>query len=181
MMNPYIQEIETEFKLALQERDHPLKFCVLATEGLNNAPQSRLIVLREMTSDFKFTFFTDERSGKVAQIKNNPKVCLLFYHPIKKIQLKVEGIAAIVEDKGILEKKWSSLSTVPQKNYTTNQAPGSKLVENKDIEYLKNKNYFCILEVQAQVVEYLKLREVNHFKVQFHKDINGWVSEFLVP
>ena len=179
--NPYLAEISNELNAAVTELNHPLKFCVLSSIGLDNTPQSRIVILRKVTPDFKFTFFTDERSEKVHQIKANSNVSLLFYHPINKIQIKVNGTASLVEDPDIIQKKWLRQSPVAQKNYTTTKAPGSKLNDAHEIQYLKDENYFCIVTIQAKKVEYLKLKDTSHFKVKFHKDINGWVSEFLVP
>lgn len=181
MTNPYLLEIKSEFKLALTQNENPLKFCVLGSIGLDNTPQTRLIGLREITDDFEFMLYTDERSNKVSQIRANPKVSLLFYHPEKKLQLKIDGIASIIKDQDLIKEKWLKISPKAQKDYTTESTPGSKLSTSKEIKFLKDNNFFCIIEVQALNIEYLKLRDSSHFKVQFYKDLNGWVSEFLVP
>ncbi len=181
MTNLYLQEIKSELKLALTKRNHPLKFCVLGTLGSENIPQLRIVGLRKITDDFKFTFYTDKRSAKVTQIQNNPKVNLLFYHPEKKLQIKINGIASIIKDIGILKEQWLNITKRAKKDYTTMFAPGSKIKSPEEITYLKEKNFFCSVEIKTDTIEYLKLREESHFKVHFHQDINGWVSEFLVP
>ncbi|WP_299435952.1 pyridoxamine 5'-phosphate oxidase family protein [uncultured Maribacter sp.] len=181
MTNLYLQEIKSELKLALTKKNHPLKFCVLGTIGSENTPQLRIIGLRKFTDDFSFTLYTDRRSAKVSQITKNYNVSLLFYHPVKKLQIKIEGIANVVKDCGLLKEQWLKINEKAKRDYTTMFAPGSKINSPEEITYLKEKNFFSSIEIKAETIEYLKLKETSHFKVQFHKDINGWVSEFLVP
>ncbi|WP_291869977.1 pyridoxamine 5'-phosphate oxidase family protein [Maribacter sp.] len=181
MTNPYLQEIKSELKLALTERNHPLKFCVLSSIDSDNTPHTRIIGVRKVTNDLKLTLYTDERSNKVSQIKENPNVSLLFYDPNKKMQIKIEGIASIINDQNLLKEKWLKISPEEKKDYSTVDAPGAKMDNPTDLTFLKKKNYFCIIEIETKSLEYLKLRKENHFKVFFSRDINGWVSEFLVP
>ncbi|WP_298480961.1 pyridoxamine 5'-phosphate oxidase family protein [uncultured Maribacter sp.] len=181
MTNLYLQEIMSELKLAVTERNHPLKFCVLGSIGSDNSSQTRIIGLRKITNNLTLTFYTDERSNKVSQILKNPNVSLLFYHPEKKMQIKIDGKASIVKDQDLLKEKWLNINSESKKDYTTTKAPGSILENPSELTFLKEKNYFCIIEVKTKTVEYLKLRETSHFKVLFNKDINGWTSQFLVP
>ncbi|MEO9891699.1 pyridoxamine 5'-phosphate oxidase family protein [Aurantibacter sp.] len=181
MTNTYMSEVKSLLTAAIRERNHPLKFCVLGTTGLDNTPESRIIGLRDVSEDYAFTLFTDERSNKVSQIKKNPQVSLLFYHPEEKIQIKVKGTATIVKDENFIKEKWLEITCNGRKDYTTTEAPGTIIKNNEEITFLKEKNYFCIVKIASETIEYLKLRESSHFKVQFYHAFNGWVSQFLVP
>ena len=127
MTDQYFKELKSELQLAMTEKDHPLRYCTLATVGLDQVARLRTIVVRDISDDFVFTFYTDLRSKKIIHIKENNKVSLLFFHPKKMLQLKVEGVAQIKKDPTILKPLWKTVEPMSKKNYTTVLTPGSTL------------------------------------------------------
>ncbi|MCB0551597.1 MAG: pyridoxamine 5'-phosphate oxidase family protein, partial [Phaeodactylibacter sp.] len=114
---------------------HPFRYFSLATFGL--FPEVRTVVAREVSQSLSVLFFTDSRTPKVAQIKENPRVSALFYHPKKKLQARIKGMAELI-GKGheaypsLLERVKNSDAL---KDYTAVLAPGSKVKDTLDVIY----------------------------------------------
>lgn len=178
MTQEILKEIKEEFNEAISAQKHPFRFCTLGTVGLENIARLRTVVLRNVGADLQLTFYTDTRSKKIVHIKENKKVSLLFYHPEKLIQIRIEGLATIVKDPMILEKNWKNIGHANRKDYKTKSAPGSGISDPDLIEYLEDAHYFCMVTIEPFKIEYLKL---NHLRIRFSKEGTKWESEFLVP
>ena len=175
------EELKEELQRGASKKGHPFRYFTLGTVGLERLPRLRTIVLRRISEDLTLTFYTDRRSKKLIHIKENNKVSLLFYHPKKLMQLKVEGLARVIKDEAILKKYWSGVQTSSRKDYITSTAPGSSIDSPDAVEYLEDENYFCMVEVEPFKIEYLKLKRPNHLRIRFSKKEDQWISEFLVP
>lgn len=181
MTATYFEEIKEELQKGVNEKAHPYQFCTFATIGLETMPRLRTVVLRKVTDDMRLTFFTDRRSKKLIHIKENNKVSMLFYHPEKLLQVKVEGLASIITDEKILNKYWGNVQSNSRKSYTTEEAPGSTISNPDKLEYINTDNHFCLLEIEAFRIEYLKLKRPDHLRIQYFKTDDKWEGEFLVP
>jgi pyridoxine/pyridoxamine 5'-phosphate oxidase len=181
MTLPYLEDLKDELKKGLSEKEHPYRCCTLATVGLDRLARLRTVVMRDMSEDFVFSFYTDKRSKKIVHIKENNKVSLLFYHPGRNMQLKIEGLAIINRDPVVLNPIWSDLEVASRKDYTTSMAPGSTLERPGNLEYLSEENHFCMVEVHPFKIEYLKLGKHNHLRIRFSRNNNDWNGEYLVP
>ncbi len=181
MTEVIFQEIKEELNAAITSHKHPYRFCVLGTVGLENIARLRTVVLRNVDSNLQLIFYTDTRSKKIVHIKENKKVSLLFYHPEKLVQIRVEGLATIIKDHAILEKHWKTVGQANQKDYQTTRAPGSGITDPDHIEYLEDSDYFCVVAIEPFKIEYLKLKHPHHLRVRFSKEGTIWENEFLVP
>ncbi len=181
MPGNFFEELKDELHKGAEAKGHPFRFFALATLGVDNYARLRTIALRKVSKDLKLTFFTDRRSKKVIHIKENKRVSLLFYHPEKYLQVRLQGVARIVGDKDYVEKERSALGSQSKKNYTTKEAPGSALENPGTVDYLKDRDYFSVVEIEPYRIEYLKLAEPEHIRIRFVKKEDDWQGEFLVP
>lgn len=163
------------------EKLHPFRYFTLGTVGLDRVTRQRTVVLRKVSDDLKLSFYTDLRSKKIIHIKENSKVGLLFYHPEKLLQLKIEGLATVIKGEAIAETYDNNIPEDARKDYTTALAPGTPLEDPGVIEYLKKENHFCVVEITPFKVEYLKLQRPEHQRVRFSKRHELWSGEYLVP
>ena len=69
----------------------------LATVNKNNFPSNRMVLLKKHDKN-GFCFFTNLGSRKAQEIANNPNVALCFYWGIQKRQIRIQGVAKIIED-----------------------------------------------------------------------------------
>ena len=76
--------------------NHPFRLLTVATIGVDDLPNARLVVLRNFVQSTRtLEFHTDVRSPKVAQLRRNPHVCLLFYDPVVRFQLRIAATAQL--------------------------------------------------------------------------------------
>jgi general stress protein 26 len=181
MTEKIFDTIKNEFKISLNTKNHPYKLATLGTVGLDHMARLRTIVIRDVSKDLMITFYTDKRSKKVTHIQENNKVSLLFYHPEKSIQLKIEGIASLIKNPNILEEHWTMVSERSKKDYTTTRAPGSGITNSDGIEYLNETHHFCMISIQPKKIEYLKLNADKHTRIRYSSEMEKWHGEFLVP
>ena len=181
MTEVFFQELKDELLKSLRQKKHPFRHFTLATSGLESIPKLRTVVLRKVMEDLTLLFFTDIRSEKIEHLKENNRVSILFYHPKKMLQLKVEGVATIVLDATKLKNTWNAIPLKSRKDYITEHAPGSPINNPYNVTYLKNENFFCMVEIVPLKIEYLKLRRPNHLRIQYSKTDSDWQGQFLVP
>jgi len=181
-MNDLIwKEISNLLQHGAREKGHPCRYCTMATIGLDLVPRLRTVVLRRASDNLDLSIYTDRRSKKVLHIMENNRTSLLFYHPDKQIQIKVEGLAYISTDQKVLEEHWQSIHPEGQREYTASQAPGSDILDPNTLEYLNESNFFCLIEIEPFKIEYLKLQRPHHLRIRFSKMEDLWKSDYLVP
>jgi pyridoxine/pyridoxamine 5'-phosphate oxidase len=182
MSDKIFEKLTQELKKGAFKKGHYFKYFTLATLGVDKFARLRLVALRNVSDDLKLTFFTDKRSKKMLHIKENNRVSILFYHHKKLIQLRIEGIARINTDQFQIQKSWEQVGTEGRKDYITKEAPGSPLEDPESLEYLKEGDYFSIVEIDPFRIEYLELKKNRHTKIRYSKEGSGdWTSEYLVP
>ena len=182
MPKKIFEKIAQELKKGVFTKGHYFKYFTLATLGVDKFARLRLVALRNVSDDLKLTFFTDKRSKKMLHIKENNKVSLLFYDHKKLIQLRIEGIARINNDQFQIQKSWEQVGVEARKDYITKEAPGSTIGDPGSLEYLREGDYFSIVEIDPFRIEYLELKENRHTKIRYSKEGSGdWTSEYLVP
>lgn len=181
MVRKYLEEIKRELQKGPTEYDHPFRYFNFATVGPEQVARLRTVVLREVSEDLGIVFYTDERSKKITHIKENKKVSLLFYHPIKMLQIRIEGMAKIKNDPATKNAYWNQLSETAKREYTTSRSPGTSLNHPDKLEFLSEENHFCTVEITPFKMEYLKLGRPNHIRIRFSKTDSEWSGEFLVP
>lgn len=72
------------------EKDLEYNAVVLSTLGLEGYPNSRYVLLKEVSKG-GFVFFTNYDSVKGKEIAANPKVSLTFYWPTQNHQIRIRG------------------------------------------------------------------------------------------
>lgn len=174
--------VRSELRKGVEEKSHPFKFATLATLGLERLPRLRTIKIRDFEPEsLQMTFYTDSRSKKILHIKENNKVSLLFYHPDKLMQLRIEGLAIRERDEAVLQDHWSRVEGPSQKDYTTSSAPGTEIKHPEKVEYIEQDAFFSVVYILPFKVEYLQLKRPHHLRVRFSKRQGLWKSDYLVP
>lgn len=180
MEQQFLETARRELVNGYAKKRHPFRYFTLATVH-GGAPRQRTVVLRKLLPDFNLLFYTDLRSHKVADIKNNSAVSALFYHPKKLMQLKIEGRAKLVEDKAVLKAYWNNIPENSRKDYITASAPGTPIANPDHTSYNIEQHHFCAVQIVPTVIEYLQLKRPNHLRLQFSKQEGEWQDQFLVP
>ena len=91
MLKEILEDCKKQLKAALKHKKHGFRYFTLATQAVGNVPHLRTVVLRDFDPDkHQFTIFTDSRSAKVSELKENDNAQLLFYDAVRLVQLLVE-------------------------------------------------------------------------------------------
>ena len=164
------------------DRKHPFRLMYISTFG--EYPEVRTVVKRRINPDLKLTFFTDSRSPKVAQIRNNPKVAALFYHPKKKLQIRLYGHAQLIDEgHGDFNRYLQSVKESPAlKDYTTLQAPGLPLSAGTEANALfGDEVHFIAIEIDPEKLDILQLGRESHNRSLYQQIAGEWQEQPLVP
>jgi len=181
MTQNFFQELSEELKKGVAQKGHAFRYFTLATVGLDQVARLRTIVLRNVSEELQLTFYTDSRSKKMIHLQENKKVGLLFYNPENMMQIRIEGMAKVVNDEETKEKYWNGVKNKSRKDYTTTSAPGTTLANPDQLEYLDDEDHFCIVEITPFKIEYLKLKSPHHIRVRYSWEVDFWEREYLVP
>ncbi len=131
-----LKNIWKNLDLGTLQRRHPFHQPVFATI-CDDAPELRTVVLRRFwRRPPMLAFHSHKGSPKVNQIKANPNVYWLFYHPEEKLQVRIKGIATVHSGDGLAEEQWQSTELFSRRCYIgeaptqTSKKPTSGLPEN---------------------------------------------------
>ncbi len=156
---------------------HPFRYVSLATES-HGMPFQRMVIFREIENNI-ITLYTDERTPKVVQLKENPNTSLLFYDPNKMIQIHLQGIIEI--DKNFDASFWKNLSPKAKEDYTAVKKPGDSIEGFNEIAFDTDVNYFCKLKFNFTEIDYLKIEKPHHIRAKFSLQDNKWKGSYVVP
>jgi general stress protein 26 len=101
----------------LQDKEALEKFTKLAKEinicmfitATNTDEHTRPMATIDVEEDGTLWFFTDVRSIKVDEVRNEKDVHLTYAHPGKESYMDVWGTATVVTDKKQIQDKWSPI------------------------------------------------------------------------
>jgi len=180
LKNQLLEEVKRELINGHAKKRHPFRYFVLATSE-NGKPRQRTVVLRKTLLDNSLVIYTDKRTPKIKDIQNNAEFSALFYDAKKQVQLRIEGKAELITDKEQIARYWHTVQASSRKDYTTNSAPGTPVINPDDIAYTSEENYFCPVKLIPNKIEYLRLQRPNHVRILFSRIDTDWSGEFLVP
>ncbi len=128
MTTPRLTEIHTQLCLELQNAvvatRHPWHLPGLATIAAHG-PEVRTVVLRAVADDAAtLTIHTDARTPKIAQLRRDNRVSLLFHDANRQTQIVMRGEASLHSDDDIANEQWAQSAPSSQLAYMAPLAPG---------------------------------------------------------
>ncbi|MEZ4745479.1 MAG: pyridoxamine 5'-phosphate oxidase family protein [Calditrichia bacterium] len=179
----------------VSDRRDPLHTPVIGTVE-NNAPQLRTVIFRKFDPASRtLIFHTDFRTEKVAQIQKNPVVSWLFYHPERKVQLRIISDAKIHSDDSIADERWAASQLMSRRCYCIPMAPGtlSDSPESGLPEYLQlrrptesesndlGRANFCAISCQIREMDWLYLAAKGNRRAKFEWKNEHLHTTWLIP
>lgn len=181
MLKDLFEETWKELKSGATEKSHPFDVCCLATLENSENTRQRIVKLREVTSANTLLFYTDSRSSKIEQIKQNPTSSGLFYNPAIKLQILVSGKILLHTDDELWQDHRQKIDGRAINDYNTKSPPGKPIKNPVEVTRSRDIN-FALLELIPDSIEYLKLRaEPNRMRALFTKTADNWDKTFLIP
>lgn len=181
-------------KQAVYEHDNPLRVCSIATVNSDNCPEQRTVILRNFhEQDRTLDIFTDHRSGKLQHLSRNPKASLLFYHPDKLIQIRLQATVQIHWMDATARDAWEKIPPARRSDYCSVSPPGASLKEpgddlpswwNDSISREQTEygfEYFTLLRCYFHRIDLLKLDRAGHKRAVFQWQDQQWRGRWVTP
>ena len=169
--------IWSELLRASEKRQHEWRTPLLATIGLDGAPQARTMVLREVRPEGRqLLFYTDRRSRKVAELIHNPIGSLVFWSKHLEWQLRAQVVVRVELDGQGVDAAWEHVrGSGSAADYLTPHAPGAVLVQT-DRNGLEI-HQLALLIARVESIDWLEVGRGGHRRARLTETGLQW----LVP
>ena len=155
----------------------------------------RTVILRQVNApDRSLVCHTDARSAKVQEITNYPQTSWLFYHPEKKIQVRISGHATLHAQDSYADRQWAETSITSRLNYCASQPPGTPIDKPSSglpdfllnkiptlLETAMGRKNFMAIAVHILSIDWLILKVTGNLRAQFEWDEDRLRARWLVP
>jgi pyridoxamine 5'-phosphate oxidase len=112
-----LKKIWKHLDLGTLDREHPFHTPVFGTV-FDDAPDLRMVVLRRFwRRPPRLAFHSHAGAPKINQLRANPNVYWLFYHPQEKFQLRIKGTASLHTDGELHEEQWLATELFSRRCY----------------------------------------------------------------
>jgi len=169
-----------ELHNATTERGHAWRTPVLATLGLEGAPQARTVVLRAAdAARGELRVFTDRRSPKVAELAAQPVATLVFWSEALQWQLRASVTVTVVLEGPEVDATWARVArSASAGDYLTPTPPGHALEPSATEAGLAPGDHrLALLVMQVRCLDWLALARTGHRRAR----IEGGALTWLVP
>ena len=142
--------------------------------------------MRKVNNKTKMLFFySDTRSRKVLNIKQNNNVTVHLYEPRFKLQVQLYGHANIENNSEKTKDIWKSFNNFSKKNYLSELSPGKKINSLDDIKYNEDNEEafynFSLINFKVSKLECLQLSDVKNIRVEFVYTESSDKKYYMVP
>tara|TARA_B100001741_G_C16297685_1_gene479783 strand:- start:29 stop:616 length:588 start_codon:yes stop_codon:yes gene_type:complete len=168
-----------ELVLGTKSAKHPFHQFVF-TNIKNNCPESRTVVLRNVCKEKRMIEFnTDNRSPKYYDLLENKNISALFYDSERKVQLRFNGEANILNNDSERLIIWEQLTRESKICYMGNFKPSTKLeiyqpnIPSKKITEISNDEYllgyqnFARIQITISSLDWLLLHSSGHKRIKY--------------
>lgn len=112
-----LKKIWKNLDLGTLDRDHPFHLPVFGTV-CDREPRLRIVVLRRFwRKPPQLAFHAHLGSPKINQIRANPNVYWLFFHPKDRFQIRINGTATIYTEGELHEEQWFATELFSRRCY----------------------------------------------------------------
>ena len=156
----------------------------IATIGRDGGPRARFVILRDFSrSPERIGFATHAQSEKVAEIRANPSVAATCYDRESSVQLRLEGVATVIEDDAERWSAWQRLAPHSRQQYAAQGTPGEPFEAQSNLPDDPSTAYqrFAWIWLKLQRLDWLDLSTDPHHRWQFARTNNGWDGQRIVP
>jgi len=178
------------------DRRHGFHVPAIATLGLDGAPQARTVVLRRVNSETgEICCHTDLRSGKVGEIRANPRIAWHFYDEGRRLQLRIAALAEILHEGPRVDDAWARSAVTSRRCYLAPRAPGAvcdapspnlpEAVRDRrptEEETQPGRANFALVVTRATAIDWLYLASEGHQRARFALGADGsWQGAWIEP
>lgn len=183
-----LQKIARELDNGSSDSRHPFRYLSLATVDTEmSAPNIRMVILREITDDWRIFAYTDARSTKVEELKQLNRAALLFWHPHHKTQVTLTARVTLHQDDEVAQKYWQQDVHGPaRKAYTPLVSPGTVIDRPEEAHRWPESysmDHFCVLECELVDLQVLQINGKEHRRLSFQREghTDTWTGQWIAP
>jgi pyridoxamine 5'-phosphate oxidase len=172
----------------------PFHTPTMVTLGQDSYPAARTVILRKtLRPERALLCHSDWRSQKVAQLQANDRVVWHFWHPKRRIQLRLRGRATLHHDDELAEQEWERTEASSRLNYSAEQPPSTVMSSLQEAQAVQTtydeleqadseawRGHFCVIRSEIEAFDYLLLARSGHRRAQFHWQDNAWQGQWVV-
>lgn len=152
---------------AVDRKGDPFRTFVLATSSREKGGSARMVVLRAVApSERWLEFHTDARSGKIADLSDDPRATLLFWDPTAQLQLRAEGRVALYgADTREAAERFAKLGSGGRRTYRTEQPAGVPLERPEALRFTLSSwddpasTSFVVARLTVERIDWLQLSD----------------------
>ena len=193
-LDEILNEAWTMLKRGVTRFNDPFHWPVLGTTAKDGC-SLRTVILRQLILPERILVcHTDARATKAQEIYNSNKVNWLFYHPKKKVQLRISGIAALHTEDQFADDQWAATKITSRINYCATEPPGTPVDKPTSglpdflvtkiptlLESERGRKNFMSIACRIDSIDWLILRALGHRRARFDWDENILSSTWLIP
>ena len=169
---------------------------VLVSSSEDHTGRSRTVVLRDtVRTTRELRIHADSRSAKVEELHLRPACQVLAYHPMQKIQIRLDATVSVHRENDVAREIWEQMPLSSRRCYLAQDAPGSFAsnptsglpidLENRVPSVAESQPgfcYFAAIIIKVEQLEWLYLAAQGHRRAKFVWAADGIVtSRWLVP
>ena len=159
-----------------QQHPHPFTTPTLITQPAH----ARTVILRD-SIPYTWFFFTDKRSAKCTEIRDNPQGMIHAYCSVEKVQFRMKTTLSLLTEHPKFDV-WKEKGLQRFSDYGTKDAPGTLVDQLPNLlptreEAEKN---FCVIAAHITHIEILELHRTQHMRMQWTEEKN-WERQYLIP
>jgi pyridoxine/pyridoxamine 5'-phosphate oxidase len=176
--------LKQELRRPLDDKGHPFRFLTLSTSA-QGVPEARWVVLRDVDEQLNFYIFSDFRTRKTEDLKQNPNATLLFYDDNQKLQIRLKGQVKPHHQNEVTNRYWKTVTGKAKRAYGSSIAPGSPVSRPEEAHQWPDEigdDYFCVLQFSTMSIDALQLHILSHYRALFSlKQGDLAHSEWIAP
>jgi len=172
----------------------PFHSAVLGTAEQHRSALRTVILRQFILTERVLVCHTDSRAPKVREISHQADICWLFYHPKKKVQLRISGPATLHTDDRLADEQWAAANITSRLNYCAVAPPGTGIelpstglpdfLQNKVPTLLnteKGRKNFMVIAGQIKTLDWLQLSILGNRRARFDWTPTGLQASWLIP
>lgn len=183
-------------RLAVGARDRrsPWHTPVVAS-SVGGEARARVVVLRAAdAATRRLRFHTDARAAKAGELRDHPRVELLFYDPGANLQLRARGDARVETAGPEPDAAWAATRMLGRRCYLAPEPPGTAVrqplsglpadLENREpspSESEAGRGNFAVVLVALDRLEWLHLAHGGHRRGVLAWNGSAWSGQWLLP
>lgn len=162
------------------DRRAPARHPVLATAGADRGPSARLVVLRAADrGEARLEVHTDTASGKIADLRADPRAALVIWEARAHLQIRIEAVATILTG-AEAAGRWARIPDGARQNYGGTPPPGTPLSDPADHVPAPASGRFAVLDLRIEAIETLHLGRTLHRRARFVR-ADEFAGQWIAP